>query len=50
MSRSSTVLLDEVFPGLPRKRLIAEHEPLLSIDKVRRVLGYEPEHTWRASV
>jgi UDP-glucose 4-epimerase len=48
MSRTNTSLLDEVFPGLSRKRPIAEHETLLSIDKARRLLGYEPEHSWRA--
>ena len=47
MSRTSTALLDEVFPDVPRTRPIAEHETLLSIVKARRVLGYEPEHTWR---
>ena len=25
----------------------SEHETLLSIDKARRVLGYEPQHSWR---
>jgi hypothetical protein len=49
MSRPNTALLDEVFPGVARARPIAEHETLLSIDKARRVLGYEPEHTWRKS-
>jgi nucleoside-diphosphate-sugar epimerase len=48
MSRSNEALLDEVFPGVARKRPVGEHETLLSIDKARRVLGYEPEHTWRA--
>lgn len=48
MSRPNSALLDQVFPGVPRRRPIAEHETLLSIDKARRVLGYQPEHTWRA--
>jgi hypothetical protein len=26
---------------------LGEHETMLSIDKARRVLGYEPEHSWR---
>jgi nucleoside-diphosphate-sugar epimerase len=50
MSRPNTALLNEIFPDVPRKHPITEHETLLSIDKARRVLGYEPEHTWRASV
>jgi len=26
---------------------LGRHETLLSIDKARRVFGYEPEHSWR---
>jgi len=29
------------------KRHVGEHETLLSIDKARRVLGYEPRYSWR---
>ena len=47
MSRSSTDLAAEVFPGVQLEREIGEHETLLSIDKARRLLGYSPEHTWR---
>jgi UDP-glucose 4-epimerase len=47
MSRSSASLAAEVFPGVPVTRQLGEHETLLSIDKARRVLGYEPEHSWR---
>nr|BFE69713.1 NAD(P)-dependent oxidoreductase [Actinoplanes digitatis] len=47
MSRSSASLAAEVFPGVPVTKELGEHETLLSIDKARRVLGYEPEHTWR---
>lgn len=47
MSRSSASLAAEVFPDVPVTRELGEHETLLSIDKARRVLGYEPEHTWR---
>ncbi|WP_219418413.1 NAD-dependent epimerase/dehydratase family protein [Pseudonocardia nigra] len=48
MSRSSAELAAEVYPGVPVTRELGEHETLLSIDKARRVLGYEPQHTWRA--
>jgi nucleoside-diphosphate-sugar epimerase len=48
MSRSSADLLAEVFPGLPVRKELGEHETLLSIDKARRVLGYEPEFSWRS--
>ena len=47
MSRSSASLAAEVFPSVPVTKELREHETLLSIDKARRVLGYEPEHSWR---
>jgi len=47
MSRSSASLAAEVFPSVPVTKELSEHETLLSIDKARRVLGYEPEHSWR---
>jgi hypothetical protein len=28
-------------------RELGEHETMLSIDKARRVLGFEPRHSWR---
>ena len=48
MSRPNDELLAEVYPDVPRKREFGPHETLLSIDKARRVLGYEPVHTWRS--
>lgn len=47
MSRSSASLAAEVFPGVPVTKELGEHETLLSIDKARRLLGYEPRHSWR---
>ena len=47
MSRSSADLAREVFPGVEVRKELGEHETLLSIDKARRVLGYEPQHSWR---
>ena len=47
MSRPSGELMREVFPSVPAKRAIAGNETLLAIDKARRVLGWEPTHTWR---
>jgi hypothetical protein len=47
MRRSSASLMAEVFPDVPITRELGEHETLLSIDKARRLLGYEPEHGWR---
>ena len=47
MSRSSASLAAEVFPNVRVTKELGEHETLLSIDKARRLLGFEPEHTWR---
>lgn len=47
MQRSSASLMAEVFPDVPVKGELGEHETLLSIEKARRVLGYEPQHSWR---
>ncbi len=47
MSRSSAELAAEVFPDVPVTRALGEHETLLSIEKARRVLGYDPAHSWR---
>jgi nucleoside-diphosphate-sugar epimerase len=47
MSRASAELAGEVFPGVELTREVGRHETLLSIEKARRVLGYEPEHSWR---
>ena len=47
MSRSSASLAAEVFPGVPVTKHLGEHETLLSIDKARRLLGYEPRFGWR---
>ena len=47
MSRSSSELVAEIFPGVPVAPGLGEHDTLLSIDKARRVLGYDPQHSWR---
>src|SRR6185312_15451597 len=50
MSRSSADLAAEVFPDVPVRKTLGTNETLLSIDKARRVLGYEPRHSWRDDV
>ena len=50
MSRSSAELVAEAFPDVEVRKDLGEHETLLCIDKARRVLGYEPEHSWRDHV
>ncbi len=47
MSRPNAELMAEVFPGVTLKPGTGPNETLLSIEKARRMLGYEPEHSWR---
>ncbi|WP_158864709.1 NAD-dependent epimerase/dehydratase family protein [Leifsonia sp. AG29] len=47
MSRPNAELVAEVFPGVPLKGDLGVNDTLLSIDKARRVLGYDPHHSWR---
>jgi hypothetical protein len=46
MERGNDALLDEVFPGTRRRRKLKPNESLISIEKARKVLGYNPEHDW----
>lgn len=50
MSRPNAELLAEVFPDVPVAREFGPNETLLSIDKARRLLGFEPRHSWRDHV
>jgi nucleoside-diphosphate-sugar epimerase len=50
MNRSNDELLRELYPGVPRKRAFGPNETLLSIEKARRVLGYQPQYSWRTSI
>ena len=47
MKRPSRELMAEVFPNVPIRGDLAEHGALLAIDKARRLLGYDPQFTWR---
>ena len=47
MNRPSRELLAEVFPGVPLHGEIEEFETLLSIRKARKLLGYNPQYSWR---
>lgn len=49
MNADSAELMRRVFPDIPLRKTLAGTETLLSIDKARRVLGYEPEHSWRSA-
>ncbi|HLL67464.1 MAG TPA: NAD(P)-dependent oxidoreductase [Micromonosporaceae bacterium] len=48
MSRPNAELLAEVFPDVPVADGLGPTETLLSIDKARRLLGYQPEYSWRS--
>ncbi|WP_421724754.1 NAD-dependent epimerase/dehydratase family protein [Bauldia sp.] len=47
MNRANEDLASEVYPGAERKRPLEPNESLISIEKARRLLGYEPKHSWR---
>ncbi|MGP9538471.1 NAD-dependent epimerase/dehydratase family protein [Brachybacterium sp. AOP43-C2-M15] len=49
MSRDNAELVAEVFPDVPVRGDISGHGTLLSIDRARSVLGFEPQHSWRRS-
>jgi nucleoside-diphosphate-sugar epimerase len=50
MTRPNTELMAEVFPDVELKAGFEGNETLLSIDKARRILGYEPQFSWRNEV
>jgi nucleoside-diphosphate-sugar epimerase len=50
MTRSSRDLMAEIYPNVPLRAELGEHETLLSIAKARGLLGYEPRHSWRRHV
>ena len=49
MTTPSAELTATVFPEVPVRRPLAGHETLLCIDKARRLLGYQPEYSWRTA-
>jgi len=50
MSRSNVSLMAEVFPGVPHKGHLSTNGTLLSIEKAKRMLDYNPQHSWRNHV
>lgn len=47
MREPSRALMARAFPAVSVRADLGEFETLLSIDKARRILGYQPQHTWR---
>ena len=50
MTRPNAELVAEVFPDVPVRGDLGVNDTMLSIDKARRMLGYEPRHSWRDEV
>jgi nucleoside-diphosphate-sugar epimerase len=50
MTQTNAELLAQYFPDVPLNRELGPHESLLSSDKARRVLGYQPQYSWRSEV
>jgi nucleoside-diphosphate-sugar epimerase len=47
MKQPSRDLLAQIFPDIPVQGHLSEFGTLLSIEKARDLLGYEPRHSWR---
>jgi nucleoside-diphosphate-sugar epimerase len=47
LDRPNAELVAEFFPGVEIRGELGEHDTLLSIAKARRLLGYQPQHSWR---
>ena len=49
MKRDSAELMAAVYPDVPVTRELRGREPLLSIERARELLGYEPRFSWRST-
>jgi nucleoside-diphosphate-sugar epimerase len=49
MSRSNKELVAALYPNVPFKDEGGPNDTLLSIEKARRLLGYEPKYGWRTA-
>ncbi len=47
MNRPSRDLMAEVYPAVPYQPTAGDFDTLLSIEKARKLLGYEPQWSWR---
>jgi nucleoside-diphosphate-sugar epimerase len=50
MSKPITELVGQFFPDVPWRREVGPHDSMFSIEKARRLLGYDPKYTWRSEV
>src|SRR3569833_2972960 len=47
MSRANASLMAEIIPGVETKPPMSSTGTLLSIEKAKRLLDYNPQHCWR---
>ncbi|MFC4454061.1 NAD(P)-dependent oxidoreductase [Deinococcus sonorensis] len=50
MPTPSRELMRQVFPEVPLDPQLSGHQTLLSIERARQQLGFEPQHRWRDTV
>jgi nucleoside-diphosphate-sugar epimerase len=50
MNRPNRELMTEVFPNVPLREGTGDFQTLLSVEKARALLGYQPEYSWRGEV
>jgi UDP-glucose 4-epimerase len=50
IDRPSRELAEEIFPGLEFRADVGGNDTLLSIEKARRLLNYQPQHSWKDMV
>ena len=47
MNKTNKELLDAVFPNIKIKGEIGDHQTLLNNSKAKKILGFQPEYSWR---
>ena len=47
MNKTNKELLDTVFPNIKIKGEIGDHQTLLNNSKAKKILGFQPEYSWR---
>jgi len=50
MTRPNRDLMREVFPDVSLRADVGDFDTLLSVDKARRQLGYNPQFSWRSEI
>jgi hypothetical protein len=47
MNRPSADLMAEYFPSVKLNEVLGTHQSLMSNHKAKKVLGFQPQYTWR---